>query len=90
MYLLRLFLASATMAGGVAALHLVFDDLLTLILGIPVGIALFVINLKLWRVFAEPDPRHLQAVSGALPARVRVPYTRVLGWVMASRRAQAA
>jgi O-antigen/teichoic acid export membrane protein len=87
-YLVRLFLASATMAAGVAALHLVFGDLLTLLLGIPTGIALFLVNLRIWRVFAETDLRHLAAVSGTLPVRFRASYTRLLNWIVAAPKPQ--
>jgi lipopolysaccharide exporter len=75
---------------GVSFVVLHLPPLLAIIVGVPVGIAIFALLMRWMRCLDSTDRERLRTIASLLPARTRRPYRTILDFIVPERQSQPA
>ncbi len=75
---------------GVSFVVLHLPSLLAIIVGVPVGIAIFAVLMRWMRCLDSTDRERLRTIASLLPARTRRPYRTILDFIVPERQSEPA
>ncbi len=78
----RILLACVPMVAVVRTLANAVDHWPAVLIGVPLGAAVYVVGLKLLRVLRPVDQGRLASLDRSFPSRLRPAYQRALGWLV--------
>jgi O-antigen/teichoic acid export membrane protein len=84
----KLFIASAIMAAGVSTCSMTLPPIVALSVGVPFGVALFALSMRLLQPFDGRDRSRLMSLANVLPGPGARLYSAILGFVIPASQAE--